>query len=200
MEYQDFMKTFIAILLLLSCSARSDLTSFAWEGDSLQDENSVQVAAGNPVLDYVGLTIFNDLNLSVIGNEIDISSILASTFHSFTSPLEVVGAAPPPIAGDYFSDLFTGDGSYAGETAYLLIHQGNGIIQIGDFIGISSVGFAVLELDPDGPGGNPPGIQQTFDGGLIITNVQVIPEPTTIAILIMAILGICGFRKHIRKS
>jgi hypothetical protein len=32
------------------------------------------------------------------------------------------------------------------------------------------------------------------------STTTAIPEPTTIAILLMGILGICGFRKHLRKN
>lgn len=40
----------------------------------------------------------------------------------------------------------------------------------------------------------------TGSGVVIMSQTSIIPEPTTIAILIMSILGICGFRKHIRKT
>lgn len=189
------MKIITTLLLFFSLSAHCDLTSFEWTGDAFLDENGVQVAAGNPISDYVALTLFSDLNPAVSGNQIDISSISGATFHPFISPLEVVGEVPPTIADDYFSDLFNGDGSFVG-TAYLLIHKGDGNIQVGDFIGLSTASFTVNDLQPTGTG--PVATSQTFDGGIITSNIEVIPEPSTILVILLSIAGLVGFRKHLR--
>ena len=40
----------------------------------------------------------------------------------------------------------------------------------------------------------------TGSGAVIMSQVNVIPEPTTIAILLMGIFGLVGFRKHLSKD
>lgn len=195
------MKSIFIFFVAFGVTVFGDLTSFEWQGDTLFDETNTQVSEGNPVADFVALTLFSDLTGFITGsNEIDISHINGANFHPFISPLDVAGPTPPPIAGDYATDFFNGDGTYATQTAYLLIHKGNGNIQVGDFIGFGTNSHIVNELDPDGPGGDPALTQQLFDGGIIVTNIQVIPEPTTLIALLAGIVGLVGFRRHLQKK
>jgi hypothetical protein len=66
---------------------------------------------------------------------------------------------------------------------------------IGSKFGESSLISPVQSFIPTNPAST---TDQNF--GTIIVSNEVIPEPTTIAILLMGILGLVGFRKHLRKD
>ena len=202
------MKYFTLFISAFLCVSVAQESNFNWSGDGLFDENNTQVggpSALEPVPGYTALTLFSDLNGLVTSNEIQLSDILSASFHPTTSSIDIASltSGPPPLQGNYLTEAFFDDTTptsttpgvpgYVGQTAYLLVHQGNGSIQVGDFIGLSSSGTTILDRELLTP--------QEIDGGTIVTNIEVIPEPSTFLFLVLAFatLGIFGGRRYYKK-
>jgi hypothetical protein len=185
------MKCFCLILSLFSTFALAEV-SFDWSGTSIFDETNTKVTSATDV-SFKALTILNvDLSPFVIGNKINISDI--PTALAVSNINVSLSFLPDSFNTDTYSDP-TNVG--VGSTPYLVVHHGNGIIQVGDYIGLGGSAASTLSnlsIPPEAP-------QKFTSNPLIIsTNIEVIPEPTTIAILLMGILGLVGFRKHLRKD
>ena len=195
------------LILLAVCftSISFAAVNFSYEGfdHQLFDEtgtNRITGSPGVPVAGYTGVVFLDtDISSLVSGLTIDIAD-LSSPFTS----LDVFLPFGNILTTSSYSDPTSGDAG-AGQTPYLIIHQGNGTISVGDYIGI--VGFPAghnpptTEIEITGTGSTTPGTPQTFglpSSGtptIITTNVQVIPEPTTFLLLAMAGLRLVATRK-----
>jgi hypothetical protein len=172
----------------VALAASADLTSWGWSGGVI----SPTLASGT----YVdgALTLNNDLTLaaSYTGATIDIADI------SGILAVHDLSVAPLIPFGGTFNAVTESSDNTALGTAWLVIDSNGGGIQVGDVIGIGSSTGTIIDLDPDGPGGNPPAPQQTFLSGDITTSVTVIPEPATLGLMGVAGLGMFLARKKAR--
>lgn len=197
------MKKLILFVFLFSF-LRAQETNFTWSGASLFDETNTKLGstAGplEPLPGYTALTVFSDLTTLVTSNQIQLSDLLTASFHldgPSTETLSTIDVAdtdsgPPPLQGNYLTEAFFNSGSaYIGNDAYLLIHQGDGNFQVGDFIGLSSSGTQLVDRELLTP--------QSLDGGVIVTNIEVIPEPTTLLLLLASVSGLIAYRRYARS-
>jgi hypothetical protein len=85
--------------------------------------------------------------------------------------------------------------SRVNSVARAIVADGGGLtsISVGDFIGQSSNSGVVADQ------GTPAGATQIFDGGSVITNVEVVPEPSTLFLIGIAGLGLYVTRRFARK-
>lgn len=112
--------------------------------------------------------------------------------------------------GSFVNGLLFSDGSdlYVGGYVYTRAFDYTGLTSNflvdttpGDqFMFVESVLSGPLEKIDDSPAGNPTTHNPYVGLTVVDQTFTAIPEPTTLAVLIVGILGICGFRKHIRKS
>jgi hypothetical protein len=171
-------------------------TLFSWFGADLLDETGTPVPQNGPTpVNYDAITYLNtDLSPFVdnINNTIDISNIPAVFFT--IQDMFVANDGPPSFNKEYTSNSFLDNGgSGIGDTAYLVVKKGSGSIQVGDWIGLG--GNAVITdqgSPPSAPG-------QQIDGGIVTTNIQVIPEPSTFFLIGIAGLGLYVTRRFARK-
>ena len=180
----------MAVGVIIS-SASADLTGFLWQGGVATDELGAPILNGTATA-YSILDV--DLSSFVVNNggnlEISIFDIVAAY------SVDSLGVAPAFLGGAYSTLAINGDGSVAGSTANLLIHNGTGAIQQGDYIGLGGSGV-IVDLQPGGVGA--PGLTQSFVGGDVQTNIQVVPEPATIGLMGVAGLGLFLARKKAHR-
>ena len=187
------MKKVLTMMAVLTVAAvaTADLAYFQMDGGKLFDESDSAVSAGTYVEGAV--IMFTNLNLSVSGGVISIMDVMAP----FATVDMTVG---PAFAGGKYklTDTFAERPSSAiGETAWLVFDPNGGGIQVGDFIGISSVGSEILDM---AAAGSPaPADPQQMLLGDITANVQVIPEPATFGLMGIAGLGMFLARKKARR-
>lgn len=187
------MKKILAMLVVGAVVgvATADITQFNFSGGTAQDQGtafdgwSMIVAQGNAssVSDLGELTpdTLTGLGLSVAG---------------------VPGSTKLPFqpVGTLSTDYITGNGSLAGSVFGILVNKtgvtGIGDIAAGDFIGLTA-DFDVIDLQPGGSG--TVGLPQSFNPGVVDSNLQVIPEPATIGMMGVAGLGMFLARRKARR-
>jgi hypothetical protein len=177
----------VALIATLAVTASADLTGWNWTGGVI----SPALTTGEISADAYTLSV--DLAPLVVSNG-SLSVLTPGDILPHVIAVHDLAVAPLFLGGTYSTSQVDSDGSAVG-TVWLLIDPNGGGINPGDFIGLSTATGNIIDLDPDGPGGNPPGTPQTFVGGNISTNIPVIPEPATIGLLAFSTGGICFARR-----
>jgi hypothetical protein len=180
-------------------TASADLTGFQWvTSTSVVDNNGVTLTTGSAyVLSVLNASATPDVLSFVTDNKIDIAAL--QPFSEVGSSTITVAAAGP-VAGKWSSSAAVqGPGSWAGSYVYAIITDSASIadISIGDYIGVSVTGGPLNEIQPDP--GQPASANQSFNGGAVAVNVQVIPEPATFGLMGIAGLGLFLARKKARR-
>jgi hypothetical protein len=191
---ENQMKKLVALLAVgaMVASASADLTSFNWVGGKVYDQTGTAFASGTGVVtaqtslfDLSGFVFDNGGQLQI--NIADIPSMYA------IADLAVAGAF---AGGKYSTSFAEGDATVAGQTAYLVVKNGLGAIEMGDYIGLSASSYEIVDLQP---GSDPAATPQNFSGGDVTTNIEVVPEPATIGLMGIAGLGMFLARKKSRR-
>jgi len=172
----------------VAVAASADVTAWNWTGGTITPE----LAAGS-VISSGAITVNIDHSPYVVDNggqlQIDIADIQG------VIGVSDLAIAPAFLGGVYSSGQVDSDGSAVGQ-AWLVIDANGGGVQIGDFIGFGG-SATINDLQPNP--GDPIGTPQTFAGGSVDTNVQVIPEPATIGMMGIAGLGMFLARRKARR-
>lgn len=169
--------------------ASADITAWNWTGGVVSPTLPAGTIAGGAITVNIDHSpfVFDDGGQLKI-NIADIQGVIGVA--NFTvAPLV-------PFGGTYSTTQVDSDGSAVGN-AWLVLDANGGGIEVGDFIGFGN-SAVINDLRPGGPG-NPTGTPQTFAGGNVTTNVQVIPEPATIGLMGIAGLGMFLARRKTRR-
>ena len=185
-------KILLFVFMSFLASSYSDVT-FSWDAPDFSgtsgltgeffDETNTRVTDTTDI-NFKGLTFLTDLSSFVIGGEIDIS-------HITNNPALVVNDinVAPFVIGDAFNTSTYSSTANAGDgnTPYLVIHHGDGSIGVGDFIGFGGAPTGVDSTDTQITSGNPPPTQVFRPtNSIIMTNIQVVPEPSTLFLFSLA--------------
>lgn len=188
--------TFIAVGALLA-SASADITSFQWSGGTLNNASNVKIAYGaGTVLTVLDTDSNADILSYISGNQINIADL-----QLFTA-INVQGHSGAPVGPNFNTGYITqNDASRVGLYAWAIATDGVfadiNSITVGTMIGITSVGGAIIDQQPGGAG--PIGTGQSFNPGVVTTNIEVIPEPATIGLMGVAGLGMFLARRKARR-
>lgn len=194
------MKFFLVVLVSLSFLTRVDAqtTQFAWTPDDTPSAlawDGSDLPAASTVLTYLTSEL-SSLNFDPL---IPLQNSYGSDFF-YSANSSGLGFGP----GSYSTANMSDDLSIEGLNAYVVLLDlsfsdfttiyGSDVTQVplGTYFGYSSI-----VAGPITDRGDPPQAGQEFDVGVIQTNLQVIPEPGTIALAILGI-GMLGVRRFVK--
>lgn len=179
---------FTTIICIASISLVSADTAFRWansSGGAYDDNNTLFSSGGATVFSFLDfdLTLAPSFqpHATIIGAfQVHIDDILLSAIVDFQN-ITIAPFGSPPVWGVQ-NDIIQAGNSRAGSLAYAIVAKGGGLstISVGDIIGQATNSYLISAL------GSPPGATQQFNGGMVETNVIVIPEPGTIALMLIA--------------
>lgn len=190
----------IAVFFFTLTITKAD-TAFRWANSTgaAGDIDNVAFATGEA-------TVFSVLDFDItIAPSYEAHSTIAGAFQIHINDIPTfidsqnISVAPfgTPAPWEVINPITQTGSERVGSIAYALVVDGGGLssISVGNFIGQAANSYTITDL------GAPPGPTQSFAPGIVVTNVEVIiPEPTTLMALLVGIVGLLGFRRHLQKK